>query len=545
MNVLSMASQSDGFNAHTLVVGCTVGVVSAATQSLGLTLQRKSHLDNDSSPAHLQKPSHRRGVWRMGVVLFLLANVVGSSVQITTLPLIVLSPLQAVGLVFNSLCAAWVLHEPLTRQSVAGTLLVAVGALVVAAWGVVSESSKPHNLDELLRLLHRPQFLLWMAVTLAIVAAVLVAVSSSIKARLYKLRAFLSSRNKQYTTVTNNDLSSSSLNTAHSRSSSNTLHNPNISKFISRSSTEATNSDSSPTHSSHQLTSKQLLIHGLLYAVVCGILSAHSLLMAKSAVEILVRCFVDGKTSDLYHYQSYLIVFAFLFFAISQLFFMNRGLRLCSTAVLYPLVFCVYNVTSILNSLIYFQQTQNMSLAQAIMVALGTLCILLGVLGLSWHLGWHDDLALEQRKNSATTNTVCDASNAISFDEEQNYSARCHSVSMQGSGNYNTFNIINKDRNIGEDDEDDTNCSTAVLSEYNSNSAEATAVATTAAASYPFGALEEVWEHGSFDVLCTCCKDDKNKTHQQKKACKMVKNKGHASAKDTNDDTVPLLDNRS
>ncbi|VVT58670.1 uncharacterized protein SAPINGB_P006325 [Magnusiomyces paraingens] len=328
---------------HQLLVGCAVGVVSAATQALGLTLQRKSHLDNDALAPELRVPAPRRALWRAGVLLFLVANIVGSSVQITTLPLIVLSPLQAVGLVFNSLCAAWVLHEPLTRQSVAGTLLVSAGALIVAAWGVVSESAKPHNLDELLRLLRRPQFLVWMGATMLLVAAVLVVISHR-------------------------------------------TNHPAVP--ISKSSDFIDGDDP------QGIPAKQRLISGLLYAVVCGILSAHSLLMAKSAVEILVRAFVDGKSKDLRHYQSWLIVAAFLAFAVSQLVFLNRGLRLCSTAVLYPLVFCVFNVASILNSLIYFQQTAQMSALQGLMVAFGTLLILAGVLGLSWHLGWHDTLAL-------------------------------------------------------------------------------------------------------------------------------------------------------
>lgn len=440
-------NDGDSSNTNTLLVGCTVGVISAATQSLGLTLQRKSHIDNDARAPHLRRPAPRRAMWRAGVLLFLVANIVGSSVQITTLPLIVLSPLQAVGLVFNSLCAAWVLHEPLTIQSVFGTLLVAIGALIVAAWGVVSESAKPHNLDELLRLLRRPQFLVWMAVTLVIVSAVLFAIShrsltpSDSQATSAPVATPIGSAESSNTTVAmdstsnNNNLNTNSINNVscfgNDSSAKTDAHDaalppsqaaaPAIPKCQPQRPNDHSG-DSTPTSileddmdeddddelelGEHDdgdfidgtdpadIPPKQRLINGLLYAVVCGILSAHSLLMAKSAVEILVRAFVDGKTQDLRHYQSWLIVLAFLGFAVSQLVFMNRGLRLCSTAVLYPLVFCVFNVASILNSLIYFQQTAEMSALQAFMVALGTLLILAGVMGLSWHLGWHDTLAL-------------------------------------------------------------------------------------------------------------------------------------------------------
>lgn len=447
-------------NVHPLVIGCSVGVISAAAQALGLTLQRKSYIEADTR--HTTNTKYQRGLWHIGVSLYLLSNVIGSSVQITTLPLIILSPLQAVGLVFNSLCAAWILHEPLTRQSVAGTLLVALGALIIAAFGVVTESSKQHNLKELLRLLQRPQFLLWMALTLILVATVLLAVSSKFQSFFFNTRCTVSS--KQYDiydnllTPSENFSSSESINSILSVSSNNTLNNIDSTKIATSSSSPLlpkTYDADTQESQTHKFSSKQRLIQGLSYAVVCGILSAHSLLMAKSAVEILVRCVVDRNTSDLYHYQSYLIVFGFLCFAVSQLFFMNRGLQLCSTAVLYPLVFCVYNVTSILNSIIYFQQTQNMTFRQTIMIALGTLFILLGVLGLSWHLGWHDDLALDQNRSSIDIED--DVNNEVSTIVGNKYltnnaglSKSCSSLvqdSVEYVTDYNTFST-NESNNI-------------------------------------------------------------------------------------------------
>lgn len=518
-------SKDDGNRTiNTLVIGCVVGVVSAATQALGLTLQRKSHLDNDAKPVHLRKPAHRRILWQLGVCLFLLANVVGSSVQITTLPLIVLSPLQAVGLVFNSLCASWVLHEPLTKQSILGTLLVALGALIVASWGVISESSKPHNLSELLRLLKRPQFLTWMAFTMALVIAVLVHIHRKAHTEMHKLfdqnllkkkQQYLNSTSQQdsqqeaddderrYTTYysnPNSPLNSESSDSTYTTKLPKVQANPLEEDYIINSTDSLQHSTSCNSHLINEIGSstannassatdgsslladthnksnynsisndlegnefdddldeissqspelyppKQRLINGLLYSVVCGILSAHSLLMAKSAVEILVRAFVDGKTKDLRNYQSWLIVLAFLGFAVSQLVFMNRGLRLCSTAVLYPLVFCVFNVASILNSLIYFQQTADMTIVQALMVGLGTALILLGVLGLSWHLGWHDSLGLDDFKTPRLIKSVKSLQGSTAG-EEHNFNGSCSSSFTETEDNHDLINKINKDIN--------------------------------------------------------------------------------------------------
>lgn len=65
---------------------------------------------------------------------------------------------------------------------------------------------------------------------------------------------------------------------------------------------------------------------------------------------------------------------------------MNSGLRLCSTTILYPLVFCIYNIISIFDGLIYYQQTSRLTHLQITFVAIGTVILLTGVLSLSWRL---------------------------------------------------------------------------------------------------------------------------------------------------------------
>ena len=78
-----------------------------------------------------------------------------------------------------------------------------------------------------------------------------------------------------------------------------------------------------------------------------GILSADTLLLAKSAVELLVRTIVD-RVNQFNRWQSWMILVGLVTLALTQLYYLHRGLKLCSTSVLYPLVFCVYNIIAIL-----------------------------------------------------------------------------------------------------------------------------------------------------------------------------------------------------
>lgn len=232
--------------------------------------------------------------------MFIVSNLVGSSIQITTLPLPVLSTLQASGLVFNSICATLILGEPFTRWSLGGTVLVCAGAILIATFGAIGEPA--HSLNQLLALLGRRQFILWMVATAIAVVAIIIAA---------KAIRWMNPK---------------------------TNHSP-----------------------------RMRLLRGMAYGCISGILSAHSLLVAKSAVELLVRTIVD-RHNQFNRWQSWIILLTLLALALSQLYYLHRGLKLCSTSILYPFVFCVYNIIAILDGLIYFRQTSRLSLLHALLV---------------------------------------------------------------------------------------------------------------------------------------------------------------------------------
>jgi len=341
----------------TIAIGILVGLLSTSIQSLGLTLQRKSHIIEDAKHAsETRRPPYKRRKWQLGMFMFVVSNLIGSTIQITTLPLPVLSTLQASGLVFNTAFATVLLGEPFNRFSLLGTLLTCSGAALIATFGAIGEPA--HNLRQLLDLLNRRDFIIWM------VATMIVAVATILFAHVLRMWS------------SHEHIAQSLPKPERSRSAS-TDSRPQLS--LTRS---FTGQLPQPVKIRvHRLR----LIRGLAYALISGILSAHSLLVAKSAVELLVRTIVDHK-NQFNRFQSWLILVALLFFALTQLYYLHLGLRLCSTSVLYPFVFCVYNIIAILDGLIYFQQASRLSALDACFVALGTVILLLGVLALSWRL---------------------------------------------------------------------------------------------------------------------------------------------------------------
>lgn len=221
---------------------------------------------------------------------------------------------------FNSICATLILGEPFTRYSLVGTLLVATGAVIIGIFGSVTEPS--HNLDQLLRLLQRRQFLLWIMGTSLMILLVL--------ALSWLARRLL-----------------------------------------------------------QRQPGRLRLVRGMCFGFISGILSAHCLLVAKSAVELLVRTIVD-RHNQFDRWQSWMILLGLVFLALTQLWCLHKGLKLCSTSVLYPFVFCIYNIIAIIDGLIYFRQSSRLSLTHAGLIAVGTVILLAGVLSLSWRLETQD-----------------------------------------------------------------------------------------------------------------------------------------------------------
>jgi magnesium transporter len=256
-------------SAGPITLGVTTAIITSVIQSLGLTLQRKSHVKEESRPSHQRRRPFRRGLWRLGLIIFLTSNILGSTVQITTLPLVILAPLQASGLIFNAILASLILHEGFTRLSFLGTLLVSVGAGLIAGFGALEEPS--HNLQELLTMFSQTPFLIWMGTQLGIVVIIL-AVSRVLLISIRRKSAIMDNAGLGFMAIS--------------------------SLAVGR-------------------TIKRLkIVRGCILGCLSGLISAHCLLLAKTAVELIIRSILDKNQFS--HWQSWMIVLSLLILELAQ-----------------------------------------------------------------------------------------------------------------------------------------------------------------------------------------------------------------------------------
>lgn len=90
------------------------------------------------------------------------------------------------------------------------------------------------------------------------------------------------------------------------------------------------------------------------YAACSGTLSGLSLLFAKCGVELLVITFASGgKQNQFKSIQSWILLAGLGITALAQLFYLNHSLTLAGPALICPLAFCFYNISSIFGESIY------------------------------------------------------------------------------------------------------------------------------------------------------------------------------------------------
>ncbi|CAO3659293.1 unnamed protein product [Umbelopsis ramanniana] len=308
----------------------SVSIITNLIQSFALAIQRKSHILNDTIfPIEHRKNAFRRPLWVAGFSSYLIANIIGSIFTIGYLPIVILAPIGAMGLVFNAIFAKLVLGDPFTRKSIIGTVLIVIGAILVGGFGVVREPN--HSLEDLIQLYHRPAFIAYFSI-LEFFTLIMLMATHYIEYRVNKIERGVLSESKL---IKLQDI-------------------PEIKMKL-----------------------------GVSYGMLSGNISSQSLLFAKSGLELLILTLIHGQNQFKY-FLTWVLVVIMIVTALLQLFYLNKGLRLCDTVILIPLSFCSFNVSCLFNGLVYYDQWTRLFWWQILCVMIGIVILVSGVLILSW-----------------------------------------------------------------------------------------------------------------------------------------------------------------
>ncbi|KAI8097113.1 uncharacterized protein BX664DRAFT_325594 [Halteromyces radiatus] len=327
-------SQQDNKDAYgkEFWIGIGVSFCTNLIQAFAMAFQRKSHILNDQLyPVELRKPSLRRPMWVAGFATYLAANIIGSVFSIGYLPIVILAPIGAMGLVFNALAARIVLGDPFSKRSIAGTLLIVIGALLVGLFGVIPEPD--HDIDDLIRLYKRPAFIAYFSVLETFIVTTIL-LSHYAESIYYRIERSGFQHGGKW-----------------------------LGQWISPADFK--------------------MCIGISFGVIAGNISSQSMLFAKSGIELIILTVVF-KLNQLQYALTWILLIMMVVTAILQLYYLNKGLRLCDTVILIPLSSCAFNVSCLFNGLVYYNQWSRLFWWQLLLVMLGVTITISGVLLLSW-----------------------------------------------------------------------------------------------------------------------------------------------------------------
>ncbi|KAJ1980257.1 hypothetical protein H4R33_005522 [Dimargaris cristalligena] len=371
---------------RTILIGIAVSVVTSFLQSLGLTLQRKSHLLEGARTIPHPRPSYRRPLWLTGFALFVASSFCGTTLTISLLPVIVLAPLGSVTLISNAIFAKAILGDRFSPQAIVATCLVVAGGLLVGAFGTIPLPT--HSLEDLLNLYRRPAFITYFSL-LELGVFLLMLLAFSLQSRIDSLKATqapnpLSTYPSSDSTMSSDPTIPLLLPADPPSPLDDTALHPHSSPSLSSTDTQFfVPQGTSCTQCGSRLALPHLeLLCGLLYGILSGMISSQSLLFTKSGIELLLITLLEGD-NQFGNPVTWLIVGALVFTALLQLYYLNRGLELCDTLILAPLAFCSYNVSTLFNGLVYYNQFRALQHFQLLLVLVGVLVLSAGVIILS------------------------------------------------------------------------------------------------------------------------------------------------------------------
>ncbi|TFK30439.1 hypothetical protein FA15DRAFT_690183 [Coprinopsis marcescibilis] len=318
-------------------VGIIIGLLASFVQSLGLTIQRKSHVIDQSLPEHRRRVEHRRPLWLLGFTIFISSNVLGSLVQIASLPVVVLAPLGAVSLLWNAFFARLILGDVFSPWMILGTILIAGGAVLIAVFGIVPEPTR--SLEDLLELFRRPAFAAYFSILAFLVVVSLASTHIAEYALSRKLAeevddgwdasALLSPSSD---VIDLNEASIRSNEANRNVAAGSVLADERMPLLPDRKSS-GTASPTSPNSQLESLNRTRIFI-AISYASFSGILSGMCLIFAKSGVQLLLLTL--GGQNQFWRWESWVLVLGLVVFALLQLWYLHKALVLADPTLVCP-----------------------------------------------------------------------------------------------------------------------------------------------------------------------------------------------------------------
>lgn len=319
------------------IIGLGIVTLASIMNAAGLNLTKLDHVRTSAIPKAARRKDWLRPLWLLGMILYVLSQLIGSTLALEYMRAEYVAPLGSTSLIFNFLFAKFLVNSPVTNNDIYGTIIVIVGVIGIVAFGSINSGlNSETDAHHLTQLWTRGN---WLAYFFFLSFALI-----SLTVFTSQLDAVLAARA---------DLSAVPFDAnslAKGPPPKNMLHRiigfHTRVMYIIRGYLESWTSAHDDKRIAWTL--------GIGWACLGGALAGGCLVFAKAGVALISGAASHQNTGNQFGQASSIFTFILLAVtAVSQIICLNRGLKVYDSTLVVPVFYGVYTAMGFLNSLIF------------------------------------------------------------------------------------------------------------------------------------------------------------------------------------------------
>ncbi|CCM05004.1 uncharacterized protein FIBRA_07203 [Fibroporia radiculosa] len=120
------------------IIGLAIVILASILNAAGLNLTKLDHVRTSVIPREQRRRDWLRPLWLLGMVLYILSQVIGSTLALEYMRAEYVAPLGSTSLIFNFLFAKFLVDSPVTSYDIYGTIIVIIGVVGIVAFGSIN-----------------------------------------------------------------------------------------------------------------------------------------------------------------------------------------------------------------------------------------------------------------------------------------------------------------------------------------------------------------------------------------------------------------------
>ncbi|RDB25413.1 hypothetical protein Hypma_007848 [Hypsizygus marmoreus] len=120
------------------IIGLAIILLASILNAAGLNITKLDHVHTSAIPKSARKKDWMRPLWLLGMLLYILSQLIGSTLALEYMRAEYVAPLGSTSLVFNFLFARFLVGTPVTSTDIYGTIVVILGVIGIVAFGSIN-----------------------------------------------------------------------------------------------------------------------------------------------------------------------------------------------------------------------------------------------------------------------------------------------------------------------------------------------------------------------------------------------------------------------